>query len=212
MPLTEELSLKGLRSHLRLLGCAIMLAGAASVAAIAQTAAPPAPTTPGAPDAPDAPAIPPQLPNQDEAKARAAAVAAKANIDVDAAWTRATSGNAPNADVYVVISSAKDPDRLMDLETAAAAGIRVERGNAAVALPIDIPAGGTVQFSPTTEHLVLTGLKAPLREGESLLVTFHFDKAGTENAAVKVLAPNANGLPAESLARRGDTTAEVTRP
>src|SRR5262245_54131464 len=51
----------------------------------------PAPATP-APDAPAAPGSP-----GDEAKARAAAMAAKANIDIADAWTRATPNNGTTA-------------------------------------------------------------------------------------------------------------------
>jgi hypothetical protein len=76
---------------------------------------------------------------------------------------------------------------------------------------VDIPAGGTVDFSPTGRHLMLVGLKAPLKEGESFLVTLKFDKGGTQNTVVKVLGANATGLPPISSTRKGDTTAGVTQ-
>src|SRR4051812_18722467 len=53
------------------------------------------------------------------AKARAAALAAKANVDITEAWTRAT-GNASTAPIYLHIVSAKDPDKLVGVEVAAA--------------------------------------------------------------------------------------------
>jgi copper(I)-binding protein len=56
---------------------------------------------------------------------------------------------------------------------------------------------------------MLTGLKAPLKEGDSFLITLHFDKAGTENAAVKILGAAANSYP-PAVGRRGDTTANVS--
>jgi hypothetical protein len=83
----------------------------------------PAPGTPPAntnPDAPAAPGVP-----GDEAKARAAAMAAKANIDVTDAWTRATAANATTANIYLHLVSAKDPDRLIGLEVSNAARVDV---------------------------------------------------------------------------------------
>src|SRR5215510_2717360 len=83
----------------------------------------PAPGTPPANTNPDAPAAP-GAPG-DEAKARAAAMAAKANIDVTDAWTRATTSNATTANVYLHLVSAKDPDRLIGLEVSNATRVDV---------------------------------------------------------------------------------------
>ena len=52
-------------------------------------------------------------------------MAAKANIDVTDAWTRATAGNATTANVYLHLVSAKDADRLIGLEVSNAARIDV---------------------------------------------------------------------------------------
>jgi periplasmic copper chaperone A len=165
----------------------------------------PSPETPAAPGAPG-----------DDAKARAAAMAAKANIDVADAWTRATPNNATTANVYLHLVSAKDPDRLIGLEVQNAARIDVRepadqgaaKGNAQPA--VDIPAGGEVNFAPGMRYLLLSGLKAPLKEGESFLLTLRFDKAGTQTAVVKVLSSNASGPPQSTAARTGDTTAGAT--
>lgn len=169
----------------------------------------PAPGTPDATPASPAPG--------DDAKARAAAMAAKANIDVTDAWTRATAGNATTANIYLHLVSAKDADRLVGLEVSNAARIDVReptdqgaaKGNAAPSL--DVPAGGIVNLAPGSRYLLLTGLKAPLKEGESFLLTLRFDKGGSQTAVVKVLGPNATG-PAQgaSAERRGDTTAGAT--
>lgn len=154
------------------------------------------------------------VPNDTTAKARAAALAAKANVDVAEAWTRATS--APNAPIYLHIVSAKDPDRLVGIDSAIAKSVELRddsqkaQGQFAVAPVIDIPPGGTVNLGPGGRYMMLVGLKAPLKEGESFLITLHFDKAGTENAPVKVLGPAANSYPPVA-GRRGDTTANVSQ-
>src|ERR1700694_693881 len=56
-----------------------------------------------------APAAPAGVPNDVAAKARAAALAAKANVDVTEAWAKA-SGTATSAPIYLHIVSAKEPD------------------------------------------------------------------------------------------------------
>jgi|SRR6185503_11341976 len=171
---------------------------------------PAAPTAPG-----PAPATAPA--GDAAARARAAALAAKANIDITDAWARATAGTANTAAIYLHLVSAKDPDRLVSVDASAAQKIEVheESNQGGVArmatLPgVDIPAGGTVNFAPGGKHLMLTGLKAPLKEGESFLITLTFEKAGSQSAPVKVLGAAATGLPAASTARRGDTTSGVS--
>jgi copper(I)-binding protein len=174
--------------------------------------------TPGTNPAPsDTPAVPgaPAGPGE-EARARAAAMAAKANIDVTDAWTRATAGNATTANIYLHVVSAKDPDRLIGLEVQNAARVDVReptdqgaaKGNAQPS--VEVPPGGTLNFAPGGRYVMLSGLKAPLKEGESFLLTLRFDKGGTQTAVVKVLNASANGPPQNTAARSGDTTAGAT--
>jgi len=183
--------------------------------------APLPPAAPGAPEpgtqtpAPATPAAPPAGDNA--ARARAAALAAKANIDITDAWARATPGNATTAAIYLHLVSAKDPDRLLSVDSAYAQKTEVhdemtQNGvmKMSAVTTVDIPAGGTVNFTPGGRHLMLTGLKGPLKEGDSFLVTFTFDKAGTQSAVVKVVGAAANGPPPTTNARRGDTTAGVS--
>lgn len=162
------------------------------------------------------PAAPAATPSDTAAKARAAALAAKANVDVSEAWTRATT-SATNAPVYLRIVSAKDPDRLIGVESAMAKSVELREdapqatGRAAASTMIDIPAGGTVNLGPGGRYFMLVGVKQPLKEGDSFLITLHFDKAGTENTAVKILGASATGMPPTASARRGDTTASVSQ-
>jgi periplasmic copper chaperone A len=185
------------------------LAICGSLTAVAQPTLPlPAPgAAPGAPTAP---------PGDAAAKARAAALAAKANVDVTEAWTRATP-NATNAPIYLHIVSAKDPDKLIGVEAAMASHIELHDDSpqaTARVMPtpaIDIPAGGTVNLAPGGRYLTLVGLKSPLKEGDSFLITLKFDKAGSESTAVKILGAGAAGLPQANAARKGDTTAGVSQ-
>ena len=162
------------------------------------------------------PAPPAAAPSDTAAKARAAALAAKANVDISEAWTRAAAGGSTTP-VYLHIISAKDPDRLVGVDSAMAKSVELREdtpqgAGRPVATPaIDIPAGGTVNLGPGGRYFMLVGVKEPLKEGDSFLITLHFDKAGTENAAVRILGASATGLPPAGSARRGDTTASVSQ-
>jgi copper(I)-binding protein len=150
------------------------------------------------------------------ARARAAALAAKANVDVTEAWAKA-SGTATTAPIYLHIVSAKEPDRLLGVDSAMANHVELHDDSpqaTARVMPapiIDIPGGATVNLGPGGRYLTLVGLKAPLKEGESFLLTLKFDKAGTSSTSVKVLGAAASGLPAAGSARRGDTTSGVSQ-
>jgi copper(I)-binding protein len=166
--------------------------------------------------APGAAPAAPATPSDTAVKARAAALAAKANVDVTEAWTKA-SGTATTVPIYLHIVSAKEPDRLLSVDAAMANHVELHDDSpqaAARVMPapvIDIPGGGTVNLGPGGRYLTLVGLKAPLKEGESFLLTLKFDKAGTSSTSVKVLGAAASGLPAASAARKGDTTSGVSQ-
>ena len=165
---------------------------------------------------PGVPTAPAGVPSDVAAKARAAALAAKANVDVTEAWAKA-SGTATSAPIYLHIVSAKEPDRLLSVDAAMANHIELHDDTpqaTARVIPtpiIDIPGGATVNLGPGGRYLTLVGLKAPLKEGDSFLITMKFDKAGTSSTAVKILGAAASGPPAGGAARRGDTTAGVSQ-
>jgi copper(I)-binding protein len=51
---------------------------------------------------------------------------------------------------------------------------------------IELPAGQTVELKPGGLHLMLMGLKAPLKAGETVPVTLKFEKAGEVTVQLKV--------------------------
>ncbi len=174
---------------------------------------------PGTTPAPAPAQATPTAPDPEVAKARAAALAAKANIDITDAWARATPGSANTAAVYLHIVSAKDGDKLVSAEAPMAERIELHddmQQNGVIKMSptaaVEIPAGATVNFLPGGRHLMLMGLKAPLKEGDSFLLTLKFDKAGTQSAAVKILGASATGPAPASSARKGDTTSAVSPP
>lgn len=56
---------------------------------------------------------------------------------------------------------------------------------------IDVPANGEVPLAPGGLHLMFIGLKAPLKEGESVAVTLVFEKAGEVAVSLPVKGPGA---------------------
>ena len=59
---------------------------------------------------------------------------------------------------------------------------------------------------------MLIGLKAPLKEGESFLISLTFEKAGTETAVVKIAGAAAMGPPGVVAGGGRDTVSGVSDP
>lgn len=101
-------------------------------------------------------------------------------------------------------------DKLLSASTPAAASVEIHRmqmvqvGQGDVmqmrAVPaLEIPAGTTLAMkhgTPDGHHLMLVGLKAPLKDGDRFPVTLTFEKAGTHEVKVWVQMPR--GLPSDT--------------
>jgi hypothetical protein len=142
------------------------------------------------------------------APAAAAAAAQKATIDASEAWTRATPGGAANAAVYLrIVNAGKDADTLNGVETenAKRAVVHTTTNNGGVArmnmvASLPIPRASTVTLAPGGSHVMLEGLKVPLRQGESFIITLVFAKAGKISTTVKVVSVSATGPGPETAA------------
>jgi len=130
----------------------------------------------------------------------AAALPARAgDIEIVSAWARATPGRAPNGAAYVTITNTgASDDRLVAVETAAAGRAEIHTHTMAGGIMkmekvdyVAVPAGATVAFRPGGLHLMLFGLKQPLKVGETISLTLVFAKAGriTVTAPVMKKAP-----------------------
>jgi copper(I)-binding protein len=60
---------------------------------------------------------------------------------------------------------------------------------------IDLPAGQTIELKSGGLHLMLMGLKAPLKDGDRLPMTLKFEKAGSIEVIVNV--EKAEGMKAD---------------
>ena len=132
-----------------------------------------------------------------------AALAQTNQLEVSNAWARATPGKAENGAAYLTIQS-PTPDRLLSVSTPVAKKAELHtmsmEGMVMKMRPLadlDIPAGQPVTLKPGGQHVMLLGLDAPLREGQSFPLTLTFEKAGTRTVTVAIEKPGAAGPAAQ---------------
>jgi periplasmic copper chaperone A len=132
-----------------------------------------------------------------------AALAQTNQLEVSNAWARATPGKAENGAAYLTIQS-PTPDRLLSVASPVAKKAELHamsmEGMVMKMRPLadlDIPAGQPVTLKPGGQHVMLLGLAAPLREGQSFPLTLTFEKAGTRTVTVAIEKPGAAGPAAQ---------------
>ena len=109
------------------------------------------------------------------------------DVMVKGAFARASAVTTAKAGaVYMTLSNqAAVPDKLLQITTESAVSAEVhetaEKDGVATMLPIadlEIPAGGSVEFKPGSYHIMLMGLKAPLKKGQMIMLKLKFEHAG----------------------------------
>jgi copper(I)-binding protein len=124
------------------------------------------------------------------------------SLVVDHPWTRATPGGAKVAGGYMIITNnGTQADRLIG-GTLPQAGrfelheMRME-GDVMKMRPLpkglEIKPGQTVKLEPGGHHVMFTGLKAPLKQGEKIKGRLTFEKAGTVEVEYIVEAMGSGG-------------------
>jgi periplasmic copper chaperone A len=128
-----------------------------------------------------------------------AALAQTNQLEVSNAWARATPAKAENGVAYVTIRS-PTADRLLSAASPVAKKVELHSMEMAGMVmkmrpmsSLDIPAGQPVTLKPGGEHIMLTGLNGPLREGQSFPLTLTFEKAGAREVTVAVEKSGAAG-------------------
>jgi hypothetical protein len=134
----------------------------------------------------------------------AAAAAAMANdfkagaITIDDPWARASIGDAPNTAAYMKIENSGDaPDRLVAVKSDKAQHLMLHEsrmeGDVMKMVHLDggieIPAHGSAELKPLGLHVMVMGLEAPLKDGETLPLTLVFEKQGDVAIEAKVGQP-----------------------
>lgn len=130
-------------------------------------------------------------------------VAAERAISLDRLWSPATPNGAATGAAYMEIKNhGRSDDRLVGGSSPVAAKIEIHemsmRGGIMSMHAIDsglvIPAGKSVVLEPQANyHLMLSGLKTPLKNGAQIPLTLNFAKAGTVHVEVPVLPLGSRG-------------------
>jgi copper(I)-binding protein len=109
------------------------------------------------------------------------------DVMVSGAFARASafSGAKSGVAYLTIMNHGATPDRLVGLKTPVAehASLHetVEENGVARMQPVpalDLAPGASVELKPNGLHVMLTGLKAPLKKGETVKLTLIFEKAG----------------------------------
>jgi periplasmic copper chaperone A len=120
-------------------------------------------------------------------------------ITITAPWSRATPGASKNGAVYLEIKSASDEaDKLLSASSAVAENIEIHNhinDNGIMQMRrvdfINVTEGGSTKLVPGGYHIMLLGLKQPLKAGETFKLKLTFEKAGAMEVDVAVRANNA---------------------
>ena len=127
---------------------------------------------------------------------------AAAKIQVTSAWTRAVPPGAAVAAAYMDLRNpGTEPDRLISAASpeVRAAELHETRDDAGiirmrpVAGGLVLPAGGTARLTPGGMHLMLLGPSAAFRQGGTVPLVLHFERAGEIHVDLPVSAPGARG-------------------
>ena len=129
-----------------------------------------------------------------------AAAQQPAPIEATNAWSRATTPGIATGSIYLTLTSPTG-DKLVGITSPAAAHAGVHEmqmdGNVmkmrAVEGGLDLPPGKPVTLSPGGYHIMLEGLKAPLKQGATVPVHLTFDKASPVDIEAKVQPIGSSG-------------------
>jgi copper(I)-binding protein len=126
------------------------------------------------------------------ALAAPAAVAAQ-GIQVVDAWSRPTPPGMDVGVAYFTIRNAGKSDRLLRVSSPVAKSAELhvsEMKNGVMKMEglasVDVGSGAPVAFEPSGRHVMLMGLKRPLREGDVFPLTLTFANAGQVRTDVRV--------------------------
>jgi copper(I)-binding protein len=123
-------------------------------------------------------------------------------ISITGAWSRATVAGQSSAAAYLVISNRGDSDdSLISASTpvgqaslhSSSMTNGVMQMRPVTALPI--AKHSTVQLKPDGLHIMIAGLKQPLRQGTTFPLTLAFQRSGARTISVEVRPATGEGAP-----------------
>lgn len=120
---------------------------------------------------------------------------ASAQTKVDDAWVRATVPNQSASGAFMTVTADSD-SKLLSVASPAAKDVQIHEmtmKNDVMSMgpvkSVDLPAGKAVHFDPNGYHVMLMGLTAQLKEGDSVPLTLTIENAKGEKETVEVKAP-----------------------
>ncbi|WP_109116468.1 copper chaperone PCu(A)C [Azospirillum sp. TSO22-1] len=145
------------------------------------------------------------------------APAVAADIAVSSPWARASAPNAPNGACYLeIVNTGKEPDRVVSASSPVADKAELHThlmDNGVMKMrPVEafeVAPGEPQVLRPGGNHIMLMGLKQPLKPGASFPVTLTFAKAGAVTVEVPVqeagamTAPGAHSMHPGAPAQHG---------
>jgi copper(I)-binding protein len=120
----------------------------------------------------------------------------KGDITISSRVVRASIPGSPNSAAYMVVAnSGATADALLAARCACAASADIHKtedmhgmSTMVSAAPVIVPAHGQVVFQPGGYHVMLTGLKEPLRDGGQQAITLVFKRAGAISVSFRISA------------------------
>ena len=121
------------------------------------------------------------------------------SVEIGHIWARATAANAQTASLYVpLLNEGKEPDQFLGGSTAVADTVSIhesyeENGVSKMRTldNIELAPNKPVAMRPGGKHLMLTGFKKQLNDGDKFPITLRFAKAGSIEVHVMVHAAGA---------------------
>lgn len=125
------------------------------------------------------------------------------DIRISDAWARETIAGQTATAAYMALKNEGGDDRLTGISAQPPAMAMLHESESSDGISrmrpmrsgLAIPAGATIELKPGGDHIMITGLTAPLRAGATIELTVRFEKSGVRKLDVPVapaLAPGAN--------------------
>ncbi|MDR3499680.1 MAG: copper chaperone PCu(A)C [Parvibaculum sp.] len=118
------------------------------------------------------------------------------SLDIQHPWARPSAAKT-GAAYFVITNHGASEDALVGVETGASEKAQIHEMTMDGAIMrmraiarLVLPAGGTVSVAPGGVHVMLIGLKGPLKDGASFPMTLVFEKAGRIEVTVEVQTPD----------------------
>ena len=116
------------------------------------------------------------------------------DLTISDAVVRAMAPGVANTAAYLTVANGgSKPDRLLSASCVCARSMEIHISHVMNGMammmpsgPVAIPAGGEARFAPGGQHLMILGLKAPLRDGAVQEIDLKFEHAGVVKASFEV--------------------------